>query len=95
MRSKITIDFDETNQPIIKIDYFASEDVRDKMVKRFLEGLGKASNWCEVKFVNEGVESYDNSTATLTPIPPLQMLAHANKMKERFCQTFPDTPQKA
>lgn len=37
MKSRISIDVDHDNQPIIKIDYVPSEDVRDKLVKKFME----------------------------------------------------------
>lgn len=69
MRSRITIDLDQDNQPIIKIDYLASEDVRDKMVKRFLESFGGS---CEAVFRFEnpiGIE-YINSTAIIRPPAP-------------------------
>ena len=46
MKSKITIDVDHDNQPIIKIEYFNSEDVRDKLVGKFLETFSHASVWC-------------------------------------------------
>lgn len=45
MKSRITIDVDSNNQPIIKIEYEHSEDVRDKLVKRFLEGFEDASTF--------------------------------------------------
>lgn len=37
MKSKIRIDLDESCQPIIRIEYEQSDDVRDSLVKRFLE----------------------------------------------------------
>lgn len=43
MKSKITIDFDWDNQPIIRIEYEDSPDVRDKLVKRFMESFGGGS----------------------------------------------------
>lgn len=39
MKSRITIDVDYNNQPVVKIEYNSSEDVRDTLVKRFLEAL--------------------------------------------------------
>ena len=37
MKSRITIDVDYDNQPIIKIEYLESEDVRDKLLVQFLK----------------------------------------------------------
>lgn len=68
MRSKIMIDLDEDNQPIIKIDYFSSEDVRDKMVKKFLEGFG-GSERASFRFENIPGSEYINSTGIIRPIP--------------------------
>jgi len=39
MKSKITIDLNEQSKPVVLINYQPSEDVRDKMVKMFLESL--------------------------------------------------------
>lgn len=50
MNSRITIDVNEANQPIIKVRYRDTEDVRDKLVKKFIEGL-QGSAWCRVQFV--------------------------------------------
>lgn len=49
MKSKITIDLDEDNQPVIKVDFQTSEDVRDKMIARFFEKLGYGSVWFRMK----------------------------------------------
>lgn len=67
MRSKIMIDLDHDNQPIIKIDYYASEDVRDKMVKRFLETFGESSE-ATFMFINDPSMAYPNSTAIIRPV---------------------------
>lgn len=41
MRSRISIDvdFDDSNEPFIKIELAESPDLRDKVLKRFVEGL--------------------------------------------------------
>lgn len=69
MKSKITIDLDDDNQPIIKIDYFYSEDVRDKMVKRFLEDFGGNSYWAKFRY-SEDPAPYGSTdrTALIRPI---------------------------
>lgn len=74
MKSRITIDVDHDNQPIIKIEYSASEDVRDKLVKKFMETFGGDSRWAEFYFINSTVVSESsvygqaNSTAVVRPI---------------------------
>lgn len=76
MKSRITIDVDHDNQPIIKIEYSASEDVRDKLVKRFLETFGGDSKWAEFAFINgipEAIHGQVNSTAIVRPITPHQL----------------------
>ena len=50
MKSKITIDVDQDNQPIIKVEYSESDDVRDKLVKRFIENFGHNSNSARVEW---------------------------------------------
>lgn len=50
MKSKLTIDLDEDNQPIILIHYNESEDVRDKMVKIFLQSFVSESPLAEIKY---------------------------------------------
>jgi len=43
MLSTIKIDVDQDNQPIIVINYQSSGDIRDKLVKRFLETFAGSS----------------------------------------------------
>lgn len=50
MKSRISIDVDNNNQPVIKIDYAESDDVRDKLVKIFIEGFGHNSNQANVEW---------------------------------------------
>jgi hypothetical protein len=50
MKSRISIDVDYDNQPIIKIEYSESEDVRDKLVKKFLESFGSDSCWARFNY---------------------------------------------
>lgn len=55
MNSKITIEinFDNGNEPVIQIIFRNSDDVRDKLIKSFLERLGGDSSWCKI-FCDEG-----------------------------------------
>jgi hypothetical protein len=77
MKSKITIDLDIDNQPIVKIDFQPSDDVRDKMVKRFLETFGHSSVWCRWEYQNQ-VE--DGSTSILRPISPERLIQEGKEI---------------
>lgn len=68
MKSRISIDVDSDNQPIIKIEYSNSEDVRDKLVKRFLEGFGSESITASFHYENPAVYDPDKTTAIVKPI---------------------------
>jgi hypothetical protein len=65
MNSRITIeiDFDNKNEPILKIHYKQSDDVRDKLLKSLLEKLSGEMSYLEVAKVyypdepNYGAES--------------------------------------
>lgn len=52
MKSRITIevDFENSNQPVIKILSNDSDDVRDSLIKSFLQGLGHQSRWCRIEY---------------------------------------------
>ena len=69
MKSKITIEIDHDNQPIILIDYEPSPDVRDSLVKRFLETFEGQSEYASFRFVWTNENSI-NSKARLRPIKP-------------------------
>lgn len=66
MKSKIRIDLDQTNTPVIMVDYIESEDVRDKMVGRFIEGFGFNSNEAKIEFMITGNEL--SKQIMITPI---------------------------
>lgn len=69
MKSRIWVDIDHQNKPVIKIRYINSEDVRDKIVKRFLESFGGSSCWATFYYDAPGIHSDSiNSEATITPI---------------------------
>lgn len=50
MQSKITIevDFDLNNEPCLQILFRSSDDIRDKLIKNFIEKLSHVSSWCKV-----------------------------------------------
>jgi hypothetical protein len=65
MKSRISIDVDHDNQPIIKIEYSPSDDVRDKLVKKFLESFGGEISWAKFQY-NE--YQSPNQLAQIRPI---------------------------
>lgn len=70
MKSRITIDVDYENQPIIKIEYLESEDVRDKLVKRFLESFGYDSIYCTHNFMDRLEPNNNNKESWIKPVKP-------------------------
>ena len=54
MKSRIQIDFTEQNDPCIVVKYEESEDVRDKLIQKFKQGLEGVSNLAQVSFLPEG-----------------------------------------
>lgn len=84
MKSKITIDVDWDNQPIIRIEHEDSPDVRDKLVKRFLETFAGDSCWATFYYdqgVTEMMEKA-NRNAKIRPIEPWKLHEHVDIMKE-------------
>lgn len=81
MKSRISIDMDWDNQPIIKIEYNESEDVRDKMVKRFMETFGGESYFATFFFDNS-IQEMANRKATIRPLNTSELKNHVSNMKE-------------
>lgn len=79
MKSRITIDLDPFNHPIIKVEYSPSEDVRDKLVKRFLEGFFHESVWCRATIENL---RNDGSLLVIRPIAPKEFEDNSKEMIE-------------
>lgn len=77
MKSKITIEIDDDNQPIIKINYVESEDVRDSLVKRFLDTFGSEVCWAKFNYINY---SLPNKKAILRPISAYDLPEEAKTM---------------
>jgi hypothetical protein len=80
MKSKITIDVDEDNAPIIKVEYVPSEDVRDKLVKKFLEDFGSAFCWARAKYIYSSDAPVINNTVIIRPIQLGQLEEEAQEM---------------
>jgi len=67
MKSKITIDVIGSPSPVITIEQTESDDVRDKLVKNFLDSLGNYSYWCRVDF-HPMTENADTRIANIVPL---------------------------
>ena len=48
MQSKAMFDIDSNNCPIIKVTAVATDDLRDKIARRFVEAGGHTSIWCNI-----------------------------------------------
>lgn len=77
MESRITIevDFENNNLPVIQIVSRESDDVRDNLIKSFLQSLRHSSRWTTITFVgnnlshkpNGGEDSWTWKIAPITP----------------------------
>jgi hypothetical protein len=95
MNSRISIDVDHDNQPVIKIEYKDSDDVRDKLVKKFLETYGHASRWSVSEYQPNPPGTTLNSVMLIRPITPENMDIQGNEMKSMFNYAYPvKTPKK-
>lgn len=83
MLSRISIDVDGDNQPIIKIEYKPSDDVRDKLVKKFMETFGGQSVFATFHFQNSPLEQ-SNSLALIRPLPVRDFHYHANDFQRHL-----------
>lgn len=87
MKSRITIevDFENGNEPIIQILLVPSDDVRDNLLKKFIENLNHRSIWTTI--VNDGVQK-DYSRYVIRPIGVTQFKEQA-KMILKQCEFLP------
>lgn len=68
MKSRISIDIDDfENKPIIKIEYIPSDDLRDKTVKKFLEGFGGDGDEAYFRYTDNA----PGSSVTIANISPV------------------------
>jgi len=74
MLSKATFDLDHDNNPVVKLQIISTtDDVRDKIAKRFIEALGHESTWCQI--LSNGTNEY-----TIWPIAPSELREQAQYM---------------
>ncbi len=83
MKSRITIevDFENGNQPVIQIMQGFSDDVRDSLVKSFLQKLN-GSSFCKIQYVGSNQGETPETTYNrifIWPIPNPEIRDEFNK----------------
>jgi hypothetical protein len=79
MESRITIevDFEDNNEPYIRIKSAYTDDLRDKLLRKFIETFGHQNGW--LKFSFSGRDENDNDYYRITAIK-LEELAEQAKL---------------
>lgn len=67
MKSSVKIGIDDNGGSVIELEVASSDDVRDKLAKRFVEALRHESNWCRIE--NVGV-SQEYASWRISPVDP-------------------------
>jgi hypothetical protein len=83
MQGRIVIEYD-FDKKVPHINFMApkdSSDLRDRMMKHFLEKLGHSSSWCKIKFTNWG--GSDNTVCLIRAISPEELREEAKIMLEQ------------
>lgn len=95
MKSKVTIDVDQDNTPILKVEYIPSEDVRDKLVKKFLEDFGAQSCWARTHYLHAPDAPVINNTMIIRAVPPQNLKEESKEMLDMSQYVQPDAaPEK-
>lgn len=84
MTSRITIevDFENGNQPVIQIiSPIDSDDVRDKLIKSFLQSFQGLSSWLTIDFQERHREG--EMRVIIRPVKPEQIMEQSAEMQER------------
>lgn len=84
MRSKITIevDFENNNRPVLQILSRNSDDVRDRLISSFIQGLNHTSRWCTIAYMGNFEEGQEQTHKWhIVPIKPSELETESNLMK--------------
>jgi len=83
MKSRITIevDFENGNLPIIQILSRESDDVRDNLIKQFLQSLQHTSRWCRIEYLTATDDAYKWA---VVPITPKELISEIDLMRSTF-----------
>lgn len=55
-RISIEVNFENKNLPVIQVITRASDDVRDQLLRSFIQSLQHTSRWCTIKYIGEANE---------------------------------------
>lgn len=90
MKSRITIevDFNNGNLPVIQVLQQDSDDVRDNLIKSFLQSLQHTSRWCKIIYAgNSGLMNADPKSLAaefhrwqIVPIKPIEIQSEMDLM---------------
>jgi hypothetical protein len=83
MKSKVRIELDENNSPVVELEFIASEDLRDKVAHQFRERFEYWSSYCIVRWDDTPVVG-KGSRMLISPVPPDEMEALVEKIKVRI-----------
>lgn len=95
MKSRITIevDFDNENRAIIQIISTPSEDVRDSLIKAFLEKLAHTSSWLKIICIG-GQCSQDPAISAISGVYHIWPIAPEELKKESDAMMIQYGPQR-
>lgn len=82
MKSKLTIDLDENNSPIIVVNNYRSDDLRDKVVTRLFEALQHQSSYfvLDEVAVYEGTNDGSCARYSIKPVSPSDLEYHRDRI---------------
>lgn len=81
MQSRVSIHVDHDNQPVIKVEFLRTGDVRDTLVERFLDSFGSSSQWATVLFENPERNKGVINSAIIRPIHPTDLPREVEAMR--------------
>lgn len=87
MTSKITIEVNlSTYMPYIRVIHDPkSDDVRDKLIKEFIDKLDSLSFWARIQFMSN---SDDRNTFHIIPLEPMDLEEHGKIMSKNSVEYF-------
>jgi len=83
-RISIELDFSNGNVPVIQILQQNSDDVRDKILKNFLEQFGGGSSWLKIRWAEFNPMGESINKIDITAIKPDELKVEAETMIEQY-----------
>jgi len=93
MNSRITIelDLDNNNESYIKVKSAFSDDLRDKILRNFIEAFGHQNGW--MRFEYTGTDELDNKYYRISNIRKYDLSSQADLMKAMSREYESQTPK--